>query len=79
MRSYAQDLQLALALTRDAAAHGKGLGNDNGGTNSAKRHRKALRHTAQGITTQIIRRLARRGGLRRISGVVYEARKQLHM
>ena len=66
MRSYARDLELALALTRDAATHGllKGLG--------ANRHRKALRHTAaaHGITTQIIRRLARRGGIRRVSGVV---------
>ena len=72
MRSYARDLELALALTRDAANHGKRLGK--GG---AKRHRKfkAARHTTHGTTAQIIRRLARRGGVRRISGVAYEARK----
>ena len=66
MRSYARNLELALALTRDAATNGKGRG---------KRHRKALRHTTQGITTQIIRRLARRGGIRCIPGVGYEPRK----
>ena len=36
---------------------GKGLGK--GG---AKRHRKILRHSIQGITKPAIRRLARRGG-----------------
>ena len=46
---------------------GKGLGQ--GG---AKRHRKVLRDNIQGITKPAIRRLARRGGVKRISGLIYE-------
>ncbi|XP_053475879.1 histone H4-like [Ictalurus furcatus] len=46
---------------------GKGLGK--GG---AKRHRKVLRDNIQGITKPAIRRLARRGGVKRISGLIYE-------
>ena len=46
---------------------GKGLGK--GG---AKRHRKFLRDNIQGITKPAIRRLARRGGVKRISGLIYE-------
>merc|ERR1712029_446098 len=45
---------------------GKGLGK--GG---AKRHRKVLRDNIQGITKPAIRRLARRGGVKRISGLIY--------
>ena len=51
---------------------GKGLGK--GG---AKRHRKALRDNIQGITQPAIRRLARRGGVKRISGLVYEETRQV--
>ena len=40
---------------------GKGLGKD-----GAKRHRKVLRDNIQGITKPAIRRLARRGGVKRI-------------
>ncbi|XP_039285335.1 histone H4-like [Nilaparvata lugens] len=39
---------------------------------SAKRHRKVLRDNIQGITKPAIRRLARRGGVKRISGLIYE-------
>ena len=46
---------------------GKGLGK--GG---AKRHRKILRDNIQGITKPAIRRLARRGGVKRISGLIYD-------
>jgi histone H4 len=51
----------------DAASGGKGLGK--GG---AKRHRKVLRDNIQGITNRGIRCLARRAGVKRISGLVYE-------
>ena len=37
-----------------------------------KRHRKVLRDNIQGVTKPAIRRLARRGGVKRISGLVYE-------
>ncbi|XP_060734954.1 histone H4-like [Tachysurus vachellii] len=46
---------------------GKGLGK--GGT---KRHRKVLRDNIQGITKPAIRRLAHRGSVKRISGLIYE-------
>ena len=43
-----------------------------------KRHKKVLRDNIQGVTKPAIRRLARRGGVKRISGLVYdEARKTL--
>ncbi|KAK4666812.1 Histone H4 [Podospora pseudopauciseta] len=38
----------------------------------AKRHRRILKDTIQGITKPAIRRLARRGGVKRISGMIYE-------
>jgi histone H4 len=49
-------------LTATGGKGGKGLGK--GG---AKRHRKILRDNIQGITKPAIRRLARRGGVKRIS------------
>src|ERR1700684_111043 len=50
---------------------GKGLGGKGLG-GGAKRHRKVLRDNIQGITKPAIRRLARRGGVKRISGLIYE-------
>lgn len=38
----------------------------------AKRHRKVLRDNVQGITEPAIRRLSRRAGVKRISGMIYE-------
>ncbi len=42
------------------------------GKGGAKRHRKVLRDNIQGVTKPAIRRLARRGGVKRISGLMYE-------
>lgn len=42
------------------------------GFKATKRHRKVVRETLQGITKPAIRRLARRGGVKRISGPIYE-------
>ena len=47
-------------------------GRGKGGKGGAKRHRKILRDNIQGITKPAIRRLARRGGVKRISGLIYE-------
>ncbi|KAI1458067.1 histone-fold-containing protein [Annulohypoxylon moriforme] len=47
---------------------GKGLG----GKGGIKRHRKILRDNIQGITKPAIRRLARRGGVKRISAQIYD-------
>eukprot|EP00850_Spirogloea_muscicola_P018671 SM000173S03040 [mRNA] locus=s173:229773:230527:- [translate_table: standard] len=57
----------AIATEVLSLPRGKGLGK--GG---AKRHRKVLRDNIQGITKPAIRRLARRGGVKRISGLIYE-------
>ena len=46
---------------------GRGLG-----AGGARRHRNPLRDNIQGITKPAIRRLARRGGVKRISGLIYE-------
>ena len=37
-----------------------------------RRHRKILRGSIDGVTKPAIRRLARRGGVKRISGLIYE-------
>eukprot|EP00747_Dinoflagellata_sp_TGD_P018384 gnl/TRDRNA2_/TRDRNA2_126457_c0_seq1.p2 gnl/TRDRNA2_/TRDRNA2_126457_c0~~gnl/TRDRNA2_/TRDRNA2_126457_c0_seq1.p2 ORF type:complete len:121 (+),score=22.92 gnl/TRDRNA2_/TRDRNA2_126457_c0_seq1:137-499(+) len=42
------------------------------GKGGAMRHRKVLRDNIQGITKPAIRRIARRGGVKRISGLIYE-------
>ncbi|KAM3623775.1 uncharacterized protein V6R79_015416 [Siganus canaliculatus] len=56
--------------TRDMS--GRGKGGKGLGKGGAKRHRKVLRDNIQGITKPAIRRLARRGGVKRISGLIYE-------
>lgn len=48
---------------------GLGLGKKTGG---AKRFHKVMRNTIQGITKPAIRRLARRGGVKRLSGLIYD-------
>jgi histone H4 len=48
---------------------GKGVGKGKGG---CKRHRPVLKDNIQGITKPAIRRLARRGGVKRISGLIYD-------
>lgn len=54
------------------AGKGLGKGGKGLGKGGAKRHRRVLRDNIQGITKPAIRRLARRGGVKRISGLVYE-------
>ncbi|XP_069806942.1 histone H4-like [Dendropsophus ebraccatus] len=51
---------------------GRGKGGKGLGKGGAKRHRKVLRDNIQGITKPAIRRLARRGGVKRISDLIYE-------
>ncbi|KAH0427846.1 histone H4 [Colletotrichum camelliae] len=60
----------------------KGTGKVSGGKvlpgQGAKRHRKIMKDTIRGITKLAIRRLARRGGVKRISAMIYdEARTAL--
>jgi histone H4 len=51
---------------------GRGKGGKGLGKGGAKRHRKILRDNIQGITKPAIRRVCRRGGVKRISGLIYE-------
>ena len=57
-----------------ALSKGKGKSGGKGyGKVGAKRHtKKAIRETILGITKPAIRRLARRGGVKRISALIYE-------
>ncbi|XP_038011184.1 uncharacterized protein LOC119708659 [Motacilla alba alba] len=59
-------------LAERAIMSGRGKGGKGLGKGGAKRHRKVLRDNIQGITKPAIRRLARRGGVKRISGLIYE-------
>ncbi|KAI4726604.1 hypothetical protein E4T49_05615 [Aureobasidium sp. EXF-10728] len=64
-----------LSGTAHPAGLGKtatGVGGKGLGKSTAKRHRKILRDNIQGITKGSIRRLARRGGVKRISATIYE-------
>ena len=65
VRLHSSSELLSLANLVDSSAQGLGKG-------GAKRHRKILRDNIQGITKPAIRRLARRGGVKRISGLIYE-------
>ena len=58
--------------TTNCIMSGRGKGGKGLGKGGAKRHRKVLRDNIQGITKPAIRRLARRGGVKRISGLIYE-------
>ncbi|XP_039560157.1 histone H4 [Passer montanus] len=58
--------------SRSSIMSGRGKGGKGLGKGGAKRHRKVLRDNIQGITKPAIRRLARRGGVKRISGLIYE-------
>ena len=56
---------------------GRGKGGKGLGKGGAKRHRKVLRDNIQGITKPAIRRLARRRGVKRISGLIYEETRRV--
>lgn len=51
---------------------GSGMGKGKGKGGVMKRHKKVLRQNIMGITKPAIRRLARQGGVKRISGLMYE-------
>ncbi|VDL64246.1 unnamed protein product [Nippostrongylus brasiliensis] len=69
-----KDIQLArrIRVPINSTMSGRGKGGKGLGKGGAKRHRKVLRDNIQGITKPAIRRLARRGGVKRISGLIYE-------
>jgi histone H4 len=51
---------------------GRGKGGKGIGKGGSKRNHKVVRDNVYGITKPAIRRLARRGGIKRIAGSVYE-------
>ena len=65
-------LSTLFAILTCVSTAGRGKGGKGLGKTGAKRHRKILRDNIQGITKPAIRRLARRGGVKRISGLIYE-------
>ncbi|EPB79172.1 core histone H2A/H2B/H3/H4 [Ancylostoma ceylanicum] len=67
-----RSLPISFVSAINAAMSGRGKGGKGLGKGGAKRHRKVLRDNIQGITKPAIRRLARRGGVKRISGLIYE-------
>jgi len=60
---------IAQSAGRGIGSKGIGLG---GGKTRWKRQKKLLKDNVHGITKPDIRRLARRGGVKRISGMIYE-------
>ncbi|CAN0230638.1 unnamed protein product, partial [Ascophyllum nodosum] len=69
---FYHSLQSSPARNQHSNMSGRGKGGKGLGKGGAKRHRKVLRDNIQGITKPAIRRLARRGGVKRISGLIYE-------
>ena len=55
-----------------SGGRGRGKGGKGLGKGGAKRHRRIIRGSIYGITKPAIRRLARRAGVKRISGFIYE-------
>ncbi|KAH9882013.1 hypothetical protein J1614_001184 [Plenodomus biglobosus] len=63
--------QLGLGLGKGSLGLGAG-GKGGRGSHGLRRHKKIHRDTIYGVTKGDIRRLARRGGVKRISALVYE-------
>ena len=58
--------------TKSNNMSGRGKGGKGLGKGGAKRHRRGAKNSIQGVTKPAIRRLARRGGVKRVSGLIYE-------
>ena len=63
---------IQLIKNSNSIMSGRGKGGKGLGKGGAKRHRKVMRDNILGITKPAIRRLARRGGVKRISGLIYD-------
>lgn len=66
MSSGSQSMSMGIGSGKSLGKGGKFYGK------GAKRHRKLGKEPIQGVTKPAIRRLARRGGVKRISGLMYE-------
>ena len=71
-RAVAGKSPAVLATVRLSRQIGRGKNGQGLGKGSLRRHRKVLRDNIKGITKPAIRRLARRGGVKRISGLIYD-------
>ena len=71
-KAHGLQQQHTAVIVESTDMSGRGKGGKGLGKGGAKRHRKILRDNIQGITKPAIRRLARRGGVKRISGLIYE-------
>jgi len=60
------------AKVKHASVGGKSVLSSSARGIGAKRHRKVIKDCIRGITKPAIRRLARRGGVKRISATVYD-------
>merc|ERR1712076_157578 len=75
MGNQKQKRTTEMAPRAKIGGRGKGKGGMGGGKSGAKRMdfgRKTLRESILGITKPAMRRLARRGGVKRISSYIYE-------
>merc|ERR1712172_56062 len=75
MGNKKKNFQQMAPRAKIGGGRGKGKGGMGGGKSGAKRMdfgRKTLRESILGITKPAIRRLARRGGVKRISSYIYE-------
>lgn len=58
-------------------AAGKGKGGKVGGKGGKRHTKRATKPSSEGITKPAIRRLARRGGVKRISSFIYDDTRQV--
>ena len=65
-------------LPKGKGKGGKGKGGKgySGGKRHMGAHKRAMRETIMGITKPAIRRLARRGGVKRISSLIYDESRE---
>ncbi len=79
--NYAREIAQSIGMEDTSgyvpASQYRGYGGKGLGKRPAKRHRKILRDNIMGITAPAIRRLARRGGVKRISGLMYEETRSI--
>ena len=69
---YNKNKNFKMATKAKFAGRGKGKGGGKAGAKRYENTRKLVRDTVMGITKPAIRRLARRGGVKRISSYIYE-------
>lgn len=72
MQPTSVDLEGGAKIWPQGGGKGRGKGAAGLGKGGAKRHQRVYRDAIQGLTKGAIRRLARKGGVKRISSALYE-------